>query len=156
MHDKLRATVWILGFAKQPVRQSQPQSGRRVDKRRANVPSGCARLEVFAVVSAHSALTCDSLSSGSHQRGAAKVGLLGEGRLIAGIDKGLQDMCVNERRTVTVPPHLAYGSTGAGKQVHTLSYQYHNIIPIQADLLHLHAFADLRQPEIDLLLEYFS
>uniref|UniRef100_A0A671Y0I3 peptidylprolyl isomerase n=1 Tax=Sparus aurata TaxID=8175 RepID=A0A671Y0I3_SPAAU len=50
----------------------------------------------------------------SHQRGEAKVGLLGEGRLIAGIDKGLQGMCVNERRKITVPPHLAYGSTGAG------------------------------------------
>lgn len=44
------------------------------------------------------------------------MGLLGEGRLIAGIDKGLQGMCVNERRKVTVPPHLAYGSTGAGKR----------------------------------------
>ncbi|XP_018558769.1 peptidyl-prolyl cis-trans isomerase FKBP10 [Lates calcarifer] len=53
----------------------------------------------------------------SHQRGAAKVGLLGEGRLIAGIDKGLQGMCVNERRTITIPPHLAYGSTGAGEVV---------------------------------------
>lgn len=51
----------------------------------------------------------------SHQRGVATVGLLGEGRLIAGIDKGLQGICVNERRTITVPPHLAYGSTGAGK-----------------------------------------
>lgn len=53
----------------------------------------------------------------SHQRGDAKVGLLGEGRLIAGIDKGLQGMCVNERRTITIPPHLAYGSTGAGDVV---------------------------------------
>uniref|UniRef100_A0A3Q3MS87 peptidylprolyl isomerase n=1 Tax=Labrus bergylta TaxID=56723 RepID=A0A3Q3MS87_9LABR len=50
----------------------------------------------------------------SHQKGEAKVGLIGEGRLLAGMDKGLQGMCVNERRTVTVPPHLAYGSTGAG------------------------------------------
>ncbi|XP_069011625.1 peptidyl-prolyl cis-trans isomerase FKBP10 isoform X2 [Embiotoca jacksoni] len=53
----------------------------------------------------------------SHQRGAAKVGLIGEGRLIAGVDKGLQGMCVNERRTITIPPHLAYGSTGAGDVV---------------------------------------
>ncbi|KAM9837816.1 peptidyl-prolyl cis-trans isomerase FKBP9 [Aulostomus maculatus] len=53
----------------------------------------------------------------SHQRGDAKVGLIGEGRLIAGIDKGLQGMCVNERRTITIPPHLAYGSTGAGDVV---------------------------------------
>lgn len=53
----------------------------------------------------------------SHQRGDAKVGLLGEGRLIAGIEKGLQGMCVNERRTITIPPHLAYGSTGAGEVI---------------------------------------
>ncbi|KAM4525453.1 peptidyl-prolyl cis-trans isomerase FKBP9 [Odontesthes bonariensis] len=53
----------------------------------------------------------------SRQIGAAKVGLIGEGRLIAGIDKGLQGMCVNERRTITIPPHLAYGSTGAGDTV---------------------------------------
>ncbi|TMS22273.1 Peptidyl-prolyl cis-trans isomerase FKBP10 [Larimichthys crocea] len=52
-----------------------------------------------------------------HEKGDAKVGLLGEGRLIAGIDKGLQGMCVNERRKLTVPPHLAYGSTGAGDVV---------------------------------------
>lgn len=51
----------------------------------------------------------------SYQRGEAKVGLLGEGRIIAGMEKGLQGMCVNERRKITVPPHLAYGSTGAGK-----------------------------------------
>ncbi|XP_039991496.1 peptidyl-prolyl cis-trans isomerase FKBP10 isoform X2 [Xiphias gladius] len=53
----------------------------------------------------------------SHQRGVAKVGLIGDGRLIAGMDKGIQGMCVNERRTITVPPHLAYGSTGAGDVV---------------------------------------
>ncbi|XP_056286711.1 peptidyl-prolyl cis-trans isomerase FKBP10 [Pseudoliparis swirei] len=53
----------------------------------------------------------------SHTKGDPKVGLLGEGRLIAGIDKGMQDMCVNERRTITVPPHLAYGSAGAGEVI---------------------------------------
>ncbi|XP_060950789.1 peptidyl-prolyl cis-trans isomerase FKBP10 [Limanda limanda] len=64
----------------------------------------------------------------SHQKGAAKVGLLGEGRLIAGIDKGLQGMCVNERRSLTVPPHLAYGSAGAGDVVPpdtTLVFEIH-------------------------------
>ncbi|XP_044193822.1 peptidyl-prolyl cis-trans isomerase FKBP10 isoform X1 [Thunnus albacares] len=53
----------------------------------------------------------------SHQRGAPTVGLIGEGRLIAGVEKGLQGMCVNERRSITVPSHLAYGSTGAGDVV---------------------------------------
>ncbi|KAM7370754.1 hypothetical protein PAMP_010277 [Pampus punctatissimus] len=63
----------------------------------------------------------------SHQRGAS-VGLIGEGRLIAGLEKGLQGMCVNERRTITVPPHLAYGSTGAGDVVPkdtTLVFEVH-------------------------------
>lgn len=50
----------------------------------------------------------------SHERGEAKVGLIGEGRLLAGVEKGLKGMCVNEIRSITVPPHLAYGSTGAG------------------------------------------
>uniref|UniRef100_UPI0037E95440 peptidyl-prolyl cis-trans isomerase FKBP10 n=1 Tax=Semicossyphus pulcher TaxID=241346 RepID=UPI0037E95440 len=53
----------------------------------------------------------------SHQKGEAKVAMLGEGRLLAGLDKGLQGMCVNERRTITIPPHLAYGSAGAGDTV---------------------------------------
>ncbi|KAL3051518.1 peptidyl-prolyl cis-trans isomerase FKBP10 [Trematomus bernacchii] len=64
----------------------------------------------------------------SHEKGDAKVGLLGEGRLVAGIDKGLQGMCVNERRTITVPPHLAYGSAGAGDVVPpdtTLMFELH-------------------------------
>lgn len=50
----------------------------------------------------------------SLKRGVPTVGETGAGRLIAGIDKGIQGMCVNERRKVTVPPHLAYGNTGAG------------------------------------------
>ncbi|XP_062331007.1 peptidyl-prolyl cis-trans isomerase FKBP10 [Osmerus eperlanus] len=53
----------------------------------------------------------------SHKRGVPTVGVTGAGRLIAGIDKGIQGMCVNERRKVTVPPHLAYGNEGAGDVV---------------------------------------
>lgn len=50
----------------------------------------------------------------SHDRGVAFVSQVGLGRLITGMDRGLQGMCVNERRKVTVPPHLAYGSIGTG------------------------------------------
>uniref|UniRef100_A0AAY5KQ33 peptidylprolyl isomerase n=1 Tax=Esox lucius TaxID=8010 RepID=A0AAY5KQ33_ESOLU len=50
----------------------------------------------------------------SHERGAPFSGQVGLGRLITGLDRGVQGMCVNERRKVTVPPHLAYGSVGAG------------------------------------------
>uniref|UniRef100_A0A672RAA2 peptidylprolyl isomerase n=1 Tax=Sinocyclocheilus grahami TaxID=75366 RepID=A0A672RAA2_SINGR len=38
---------------------------------------------------------------------------LGQGKLIAGLDEGLQGMCVLERREITVPPHLAHGTNGA-------------------------------------------
>ncbi|XP_065843538.1 uncharacterized protein [Oscarella lobularis] len=37
---------------------------------------------------------------------------LGKGQVIKGWDQGLLDMCVGEKRRLTVPPHLAYGSTG--------------------------------------------
>ncbi|XP_029912853.1 peptidyl-prolyl cis-trans isomerase FKBP10 [Myripristis murdjan] len=50
----------------------------------------------------------------SHDRGAAFISQIGLGRLITGMDRGLQGMCVNERRRITVPPHLAYGSIGTG------------------------------------------
>ncbi|KAJ8344696.1 hypothetical protein SKAU_G00288890 [Synaphobranchus kaupii] len=53
----------------------------------------------------------------SYDRGFPFIGQVGLGRLIAGMDRGIQGMCVNERRKVTVPPHLAYGSLGAGNVV---------------------------------------
>ncbi|KAK1876944.1 Peptidyl-prolyl cis-trans isomerase FKBP10 [Dissostichus eleginoides] len=50
----------------------------------------------------------------SYDRGKAFISQVGFGRLIAGMDRGLQGMCVNEKRRITIPPHLAYGSIGAG------------------------------------------
>ncbi|XP_029293467.1 peptidyl-prolyl cis-trans isomerase FKBP10 [Cottoperca gobio] len=50
----------------------------------------------------------------SHDRGKAFISQVGLGRLIAGMDRGLQGMCVNEHRKITIPPHLAYGSIGTG------------------------------------------
>ena len=43
------------------------------------------------------------------------AGVAGVGRLITGMDRGLQGMCVNERRHLIVPPHLGYGSIGVGE-----------------------------------------
>ncbi|KAM8795148.1 peptidyl-prolyl cis-trans isomerase FKBP10 [Eudromia elegans] len=48
----------------------------------------------------------------SYDRGTAVAGVVGVGRLITGMDRGLQGMCVNERRRLVVPPHLGYGSIG--------------------------------------------
>ena len=39
---------------------------------------------------------------------------LGQRRVIAGWEQGLQGMKAGERRTLTIPPDLGYGSRGAG------------------------------------------
>lgn len=53
----------------------------------------------------------------SYNRETPFFGVVGQGRQIAGVDKGVVGMCINERRKITVPPHLAYGSQGAGDTI---------------------------------------
>lgn len=53
----------------------------------------------------------------SYERGTAFFGQVGQRWQIAGVDKGILGMCINERRKITVPPHLAHGSKGAGDTV---------------------------------------
>ncbi|XP_030378461.1 FK506-binding protein 2 [Scaptodrosophila lebanonensis] len=49
---------------------------------------------------------------------------LGAGQVIKGWDQGLLDMCVGEKRKLTIPPQLGYGDQGAG-----------NVIPAKATLV---------------------
>ncbi|KAG7261360.1 hypothetical protein CRUP_022152 [Coryphaenoides rupestris] len=40
---------------------------------------------------------------------------VGKGYVIAGMDEGLLGVCMGERRSITIPPHLAYGEEGTGR-----------------------------------------
>lgn len=55
-------------------------------------------------------------SAPSYDRSTLVAIVVGVGRLITGMDRGLMGMCVNERRRLVVPPHLGYGSIGVGEE----------------------------------------
>lgn len=60
-------------------------------------------------------VTCLS-SFPSYDRSTLVAIVVGVGRLVTGMDRGLMGMCVNERRRLIVPPHLGYGSIGVGER----------------------------------------
>ena len=51
----------------------------------------------------------------SYQRNHTYDTYIGMGYIIHGMDKGLQGVCMGEKRRITVPPQLAYGENGTGQ-----------------------------------------
>ncbi|KAL4074083.1 hypothetical protein J3A83DRAFT_4091499 [Scleroderma citrinum] len=53
----------------------------------------------------------------SHDRRQPLDFKLGVGQVIKGWDEGIKGMCVSEKRTLTIPSRMAYGSRGAGRSI---------------------------------------
>eukprot|EP00299_Pterocystis_sp_00344_P008213 c3025_g1_i2.p1 GENE.c3025_g1_i2~~c3025_g1_i2.p1 ORF type:complete len:170 (+),score=33.60 c3025_g1_i2:197-706(+) len=68
----------------------------------------------------------------SYDRGQPFVFTLGVGKVIQGWDIGLKDMCVGEKRKLTIPPHLAYGERGAGGLIPP-----HSTLLFDVELVHI-------------------
>lgn len=60
-------------------------------------------------------------SSHKHNNGQPMWFTLGIREALKGWDRGLKDMCVGEKRKLTIPPALAYGKEGKGKTCGALS-----------------------------------
>jgi len=53
----------------------------------------------------------------SYQDGTTYNTYVNQGWLIKGMDEGLLGACVGEKRTITIPPFMAYGPKGDGKNI---------------------------------------
>lgn len=62
-------------------------------------------------------LTSGEIFDQSRPRGDPFEFRLGAGQVIKGWDRGLEGMCVGERRHLTIPPAFAYGDKGAGSVI---------------------------------------
>ncbi|MGH0124175.1 UNVERIFIED_CONTAM: hypothetical protein FKN15_016586 [Acipenser sinensis] len=58
-----------------------------------------------------------TLIDSTHNYGKTYNVVLGSGQVVLGMDMGLKDMCIGEKRTVVIPPHLGYGERGVEGEV---------------------------------------
>ncbi|XP_077447232.1 peptidyl-prolyl cis-trans isomerase FKBP9 [Stigmatopora argus] len=85
-----------------------------------HVPDSCPRQSVpgdFVRYHYNGSLLDGTFFDSSYSRNRTYDTYVGRGYLIAGMDEAMVGVCVGERRTVTVPPHLAYGEEGTGSKI---------------------------------------
>ncbi|KAF8730041.1 hypothetical protein AX14_005771 [Amanita brunnescens Koide BX004] len=58
-----------------------------------------------------------SVFDSSHKRGQPLPVTLGAAQVITGWEEGLAGMCLNEKRTLTIPSRKAYGKRGFGQVI---------------------------------------
>lgn len=66
------------------------------------------------IVHYHGLLTNGQKFDSSYERGVPFEFVLGQGQVIKGWDEGIAQLPVGTKAVLIVPPHLGYGSTGAG------------------------------------------
>ncbi|XP_053120002.1 peptidyl-prolyl cis-trans isomerase FKBP10 isoform X2 [Hemicordylus capensis] len=81
----------------------------------------------------------------SYGKGNTYDTYVGSGWLIKGMDQGLLGMCAGEKRTIVIPPFLAYGEKGYG-----------TVIPPQASLVFDVLLVDLHNPKDGISLEHLE
>uniref|UniRef100_A0A8C5DA74 peptidylprolyl isomerase n=1 Tax=Gouania willdenowi TaxID=441366 RepID=A0A8C5DA74_GOUWI len=84
------------------------------------VPESCTRKTIagdFVRYHYNGSLLDGTFFDSSYSRNRTYDTYVGQGYVIAGMDEGLLGVCVGERRTITIPPHLAYGEEGTGSTI---------------------------------------
>uniref|UniRef100_A0A8C2WVV9 peptidylprolyl isomerase n=1 Tax=Cyclopterus lumpus TaxID=8103 RepID=A0A8C2WVV9_CYCLU len=84
------------------------------------IPESCTRKSVagdFVRYHYNGSLLDGTFFDSSYSRNRTYDTYVGRGYVIAGMDEGLIGVCVGERRTVTIPPHLGYGEEGTGSKI---------------------------------------
>ncbi|CAJ1084062.1 peptidyl-prolyl cis-trans isomerase FKBP9-like [Xyrichtys novacula] len=84
------------------------------------VPESCTRKTVagdFIRYHYNGSLLDGTFFDSSYSRNRTYDTYIGQGYVITGMDEGLIGVCVGEKRTITIPPHLAYGEEGTGSKI---------------------------------------
>ncbi|XP_077316066.1 peptidyl-prolyl cis-trans isomerase FKBP10 [Lithobates pipiens] len=84
------------------------------------IPQPCKRKAVtgdFVRYHYNGTLMDGTFFDSSYSRNTTYNTYIGMGYIIAGMDSGLQGVCVGEWRRIIIPPHLGYGENGAGKSI---------------------------------------